>query len=510
MRLPTRLLLSAGVFSAVIAAGRAQTTRPGLTGDMPPAHTACGIETNDTSSFMPAPDLSGEIYTVPVNKTFFPRVFSGYRHIGREPRYTVFPDPEIARETMRHVWCDIMEVIPPADSHELAERNDSTATNGLCLYPDSTATTGLPVNELANLPDRDELTVAFGSVTPDWLKRSLEAYRFQEDFIYGMMIENPSLIEYAYWDLPVPPRLPEEDHSFLGYLRRLDLPEVKTDNLPVHANGGRINWLHTFNIGLQLSQSYVSGNWYQGGTSHLAFFGNFLWDVLLNSVYYPKLMFQSTVSYKLAINSTPDDQYHKYNVSQDLFQYNLKMGYKAVYNWYYSFLMQFKTQFLHNYPANSMTRTASFMSPGELNLGLGMTYSKENKAKTLRFSASISPISYNFKTCIDDMVDRAQFGIKPGRKTLNEIGSNAEVNFMAKLWGNTTYTTRLFIFSDYKTFQTDWENTLNFQFTRVFSTQIYAHLRYDTSADASIDRKWKKLMLKEILSVGISYSFSTK
>ena len=93
---------------------------------------------------------------------------------------------------------------------------------------------------------------------------------------------------------------------------------------------------------------------------------------------------------------------------------------------------------------------------------------------------------------------------------LNEIGSNAELNFYAKLWGNTTYTTRLFIFSDYKMLQTDWENTLNFQFSRLFSTQIYAHLRYDTSADSSISHEWKKLMLKEILSVGISYTFSTK
>ncbi|MDE5645464.1 MAG: DUF3078 domain-containing protein, partial [Muribaculaceae bacterium] len=227
-------------------------------------------------------------------------------------------------------------------------------------------------------------------------------------------------------------------------------------------------------------------------------------------VYHPKLIFQSTVSYKLAINSTPDDECHKYSVSQDLFQYNLKAGYKAVNNWYYSFLAQFKTQFMNSYPANSMTRTASFLSPGELNLGLGMTYSKENAKKTLKFSASISPVSYNFKTCIDPKVDHSQFGILQDRKWVNEVGSNAELNFYAKIWGNTTYTTRLFIFSDYKMLQTDWENTLNFQFSRVFSTQIYAHLRYDTSADSSITRQWRKLMLKEILSVGISYTFSTK
>ncbi len=451
---------------------------------------------------MERPDLTGEIYVTPINKILAPRVFNGYRDMRHTRRFTTFPNPAIAEQ----VWRDSVRA-SIHDNQEIGTDSVPIALEGdsITLFPQEVD------NSVSKIPDREDLPVAFGSVIPDWLRKSIETYRFQEDFIYTYMIANPESIEYAYWDLPERPRLPEEDHSFRGFLRKLELPELKPEEtVNIESGMERINWLHTFNIALQLSQAYVSGNWYQGGNSYLAFLGNFLWDVQLNNVYYPKLIFQSTVSYKLAINSTPDDECHKYSVSQDQFQYNLKTGYKAVHNWYYSFLMQFKTQFLHSYPANSMTRTASFLSPGELNLGLGMTYSKENEKKTLKFSASISPLSYNLKTCIDDLVDRSQFGIKPERKWLNEIGSNAELNFYAQLWGNTTYTTRLFIFSDYKMFQTDWENTLNFQFSKFFSTQIYAHLRYDTSADPKVDRKWKKLMLKEILSVGISYTFSTK
>ena len=254
----------------------------------------------------------------------------------------------------------------------------------------------------------------------------------------------------------------------------------------------------------------MSGNWYQGGASYLAMLGNFLWDVQLNQVYHPKLMFQSTVSYKLSVNSTPDDQYHKYSISQDLFQYNLKMGYKAIHNWYYSFTTIFKTQFFHSYPSNSMVRSASFLSPGELNLGLGMLYSKQNKKKTVVLSISIAPLSYNLKTCIDPLVDHAQFGIPEGRKLKNEFGSNAEINFKWNIRDNITYTTKMYLFTDYHSFQGDWENTFNFQFSRFFSTQLYAHLRYDTLADPKISPKWNKWMLKEILSVGLSYNFSTK
>ena len=453
------------------------------------------------------PDLNGVISVNPVNKLFVPRILRGYRHVPPRRFGTQFPDPRI--------WREVMDEQARLKADTIADGIADSDAEGPILIgaPDSTVilTPAPDLEPAIRIPEREDLPVAFGSATPDWLRRSRDTYRLEEDFIYRLMVENPYYIDYAYWKLPKAPKLPEEDFSFRGYLKRLNLPEVKADRpLEVHPDGERINWLHVCNVGLQLSQAYVSSNWYQGGTSHLAVLANFLWDVQLNNVYYPKLIFQSAVSYKLSVNSTPDDQYHEYSVSQDLFQYNLKLGYKAVKHWYYSFAAQFKTQFFNSYPANSETRSASFLSPGELNLGLGMTYTKENEAKTLKFSATVSPASYNLKTCIDPKVDPVQFGIRAGRKWLNEVGSNAEVNFMAKLWGNTTYTTRLFLFSDYKTFQGDWENTLNFQFSRLFSTQIYAHLRYDSSADSSVSRRWRKLMLKEILSVGISYTFSTK
>lgn len=511
MNLPPILTLT--LLPAVFAVSApAQTVMPDLTGNIPEPVRESRLDSLRTAS-LSSPVSS---FRTPVNKTFFPRVFTGYRHLQHPRRYVEFPDAGVAAEVAREVWTvtpgpipDSLEDIAPDD---ILEADEQRTQNGLFLDDAVTPGSVAPVlSEASAMPTREELSVAFGSVIPDWLRRSLDSYRFQQDFIYSMMIDRPSLIEYAYWDLPEPPQLPEEDYSLRGYLKRLNLPKIEvTPNLPVHANGGRINWLHTFGISLQLSQSYLSDNWYQGGTSHLAFFGSLLWDVQLNQVYYPKMMFQSTFSYKLAINSTPEDEYHRYNISQDLLQYNLKAGYKALNNWYYSITAQFKTQLLNNYPSNSPVRSASFLSPGELNVGLGMTYNKENAAKTLKFSASIAPLSYNLKICIDPKVDHEQFGIRPDRKWLNEIGSNAEVNFMARLWGNTTYTTRLFFFTDYKTLMTDWENTLNFQFSRLFSTQIYAHLRYDTSADSSVAPKWGKLMLKEILSIGISYNFSTK
>ncbi|MDE6444449.1 MAG: hypothetical protein K2K64_08550, partial [Muribaculaceae bacterium] len=68
--------------------------------------------------------------------------------------------------------------------------------------------------------------------------------------------------------------------------------------------------------------------------------------------------------------------------------------------------------------------------------------------------------------------------------------------------------TRVFLFTDYSYFLSDWENTMNFEINRFLSTQIYAHLRYDTSTESLT--KWKHFQLREVLSFGLTYTFSTK
>lgn len=347
---------------------------------------------------------------------------------------------------------------------------------------------------------------------PQWLENGIRAFKTQGHLKHSMMVNDPTLIEYAYWSLPVPPSLPKEDHGFKGFLNRTFIPggvDVKDAMIP-DMEIAKKHWLHVVNGALQFSQAYVSKNWYQGGNNYLSLLVNFMWDVQLNPVYHPNMLFQSTLSYKLGLNSTKDDEYHKYSISQDIFQYNLKFGYKAKRNWYYSFTTQFKTQLLNNYKSNSMTRIASFLTPADLNLGLGMTYSKQNKKKTMQFNASIAPLSYNLKTAIDPEIDHTLFNIPQTAKTHSEVGSNAELTFNWQIGPMVNYKTRLFLFTDYSYAMGDWENTLNFQFTKFFSTQLYVNMRYDSSADKTIDPGWRKFMLKEILSVGLSYTFSTK
>ena len=98
---------------------------------------------------------------------------------------------------------------------------------------------------------------------------------------------------------------------------------------------------------------------------------------------------------------------------------------------------------------NSNDVQSAFLSPGELNLGVGMTYNFTNTRKTISFDASISPLSYNLKTCTYWRVDPTAYEIAEGRKCRHKFGSSAELKFQWKISYNITYSTRMFAFTDY-------------------------------------------------------------
>lgn len=324
------------------------------------------------------------------------------------------------------------------------------------------------------------------------------------------MARYPQLVRYNVATLP---GIPKHYRAFIspGETR------IQFEEMPITGKGiedpsdyiERKIWLHKYNASLQFSQAYISPNWYQGGNNNLNMIGQTSYNIKLNQRFYPKYLFDLTISYKLAINSAPDDSIHAINISEDIFQINATMGVKAANRWFYSANVMFKTQLLNSYPSNSRSLKTAFLSPGELNVGLGMTYSYANKKKTFSFGASLSPLSWNLKTCTNRRINETIYDIEPGRHSVNKIGSSAECNLSWKVAYNITYTSRLFAFTDYQYAYGDWEHTIDFNINRFLSTRLYCHMRYDTRTPAVEDSKWHKFQFKEIFSFGVAYQFST-
>lgn len=342
-----------------------------------------------------------------------------------------------------------------------------------------------------------------------WASKAVARDSYYNAFMQNWMIHNPELVKLNRQWMAEPPK--EFVMNVDPTEAKITIEEVITTPPAEVATVGdgdkRINWLRTFDGSLQFSQAYLSQNWYQGGNSNLMAIANIFYNVKLNPAYHPNLIFETTAQYKLGANNAPDDSVHQYNISEDLLQINSTFGVKAAKRWYYSLNAQFKTQVLNNYKKNSNTLVAALLSPGELNVGVGMTYTYQNPRGTVDLNISIDPGSYNLKTCINDRIDPTQFGIKAGRTTISQVGSSAELTFKWKMAYNIEYSTRLFMFSNYKFIQGDWENTLEFHFNKFLSTRVFAHLRYDPDGALVENSKWRHWQFKEIISVGFSYQF---
>ncbi|MDE7387209.1 MAG: DUF3078 domain-containing protein [Muribaculaceae bacterium] len=343
--------------------------------------------------------------------------------------------------------------------------------------------------------------------TSGWIADEGNRNRLMRENLQDFCVRYPWVVNLNLESLPEPPKkyvasVDPKSATIKVEEVKIDLKEANKEVETLKVK--RKNWLHTFDGSLQFSQAYNSPNWYQGGNNNLNLIANFIWNVKLNPVYHPNMMFENTVQYKLALNSAPDDTLRNYSISEDRFQINTKFGLKAAHNWYYSVNMQFKTQLLQNHPTNSRSTTVAFFSPGELNLGLGMTYNYTTPNKKATFNISIDPLSYNMIAYTNDRVTTY-----PGHKTTSQYGSNIEAKMTWKPTYNITYTTRLYTFTNYSYLQGDWENTISFAINRFLTTQIYIHLRYDSSTAKREDTKWHYWQLKEILSFGFAYKFST-
>ena len=344
-----------------------------------------------------------------------------------------------------------------------------------------------------------------------WAEEQAAVRRAMDDINRTFFFNHPQLVKYNVRLLPEAPKqfhavVNPEDHT----IEIVETIPAELTTTVASIEVKKRHWIRTFSAGLQFSQAYISPNWYQGGNNNLNVLGNIYYNVKLNPTFHPNLLFETTAQYKLGMNNAPNDTVHDYSVSDDVFQVNTTFGVKAARRWYYSFNAQFKTQLLNSYNSNSSDLRSGFLSPGELTAGIGMTYNYANAKKTFTFDASIAPVSYKLMTCIEHRLDPTAYGIKEGRKVSHNFGSSADLKLFWQITYNITYATHLFAFTDYDTAQADWEHKLTFDINRFLSTQISANLRYDTSTPRIEDHPdWKKLQVKEVLSIGFAYKFAS-
>lgn len=317
-----------------------------------------------------------------------------------------------------------------------------------------------------------------------------------------VIVNCPYLVKYNLDNLPEIPKqymiVNDPTKQTITIVERPITPVTELQAKPVKIK----RWLFNFNSAIQFSMVYISDNWYQGGQSSLSL----LSDQLLSLKYNDpsgKVLFENALQWKVNLTTSEDDTVHKVRVGEDVLQLNSKFGYKAFSNWYYSASLQFKTQVLTNYASNSNDIQAEFLSPSELNVGLGLSYQHSyEKPVKLSHTLTLSPLSYNLKFLALHHMDPTRFGIETGWAK-NEIGSSLDYTITWNLRYNIQWSSHLFAFTNYNTSLVEWTNTFDFAFSTYFSARVYVDVRYDDSV--APDPRLGYFQIKNLLSLGFSY-----
>lgn len=184
--------------------------------------------------------------------------------------------------------------------------------------------------------------------------------------------------------------------------------------------------------------------------------------------------------------------------------FNSQFGFKASGNWYYSARVNLQTQFAngYDYSANPKKFTSQFFAPAFLITSVGMEFI--NKSKTL--SVLISPVSGKHTFVRNEYLSNiGAFGVTPGNHSKSEVGAVVAAKFKKEnILKNVNLETSLQLFSSYnynpQNIDVNWQMNLFMKVNKYLGTTLTINLIYD-------DNVIGKIQFKEIISVGLAYSF---
>lgn len=255
------------------------------------------------------------------------------------------------------------------------------------------------------------------------------------------------------------------------------------------------NWKKEGKISFLFNQSAFNNEWLGGGTSNMA--GNLGFTYTFN---YAKdnWTWDNRFSAAYGLTKIKGDDITK---SEDRIEYNSILGKKAGKNWFYSAILNFKTQLDRGEDKNG-EYISHFFSPAYLQTGLGMLYKTSDN-----FQLNISPVAGKLIMVDSQFTDEpgeTSFGVENGETTRYELGASINVYSKYKVMKNVSFENILNLYSNYldNAQNVDIDYTLNvvMSINKYLSTNVSFQAIYDDNAISAAQ-------VREVFGLGVNYGF---
>jgi hypothetical protein len=198
--------------------------------------------------------------------------------------------------------------------------------------------------------------------------------------------------------------------------------------------------------------------------------------------------------------------------SDDRLELNSIYGKRAKGNWYYSFILNFRTQFTTGYiygkdtnGAETRAENTGFFSPAYLTFGPGLYYKKNDDFK-LNFAPLTSKCTFvdNFYTRRLGYINGSYFGVDSNKNMRYELGFYASTYYKFNLMKNVSAENFLNLYSNY--LDKPQNIDLDYQINIVMSINkaLSANFTFQTIYD---DNAYQGFQTRQVFGLGVNYGF---
>lgn len=253
---------------------------------------------------------------------------------------------------------------------------------------------------------------------------------------------------------------------------------------------------------LQFLQNHVSDNWHKGGESNYS--AQAAANLELNYNDKDRVTFDNKLEMKLGIQTSPTDTVHKFKTNNDLWRFTSKLGLQAHKRWYYTLQLMAYSQFARGLKANDEKVYSDFLSPFDLNIGIGMEYKVEAMNKKLTGTLNFLPLSFNYRY-VDRLGLASANGITGDHHSMEDFGSQFTGELKWQIAEQLSWKTRLYAYTSYHRALIEWENQFELKVTKYISANLFLYPRFDDSS--ARDDNMGYLQFQEWSSIGLTYSW---